>query len=315
MTTNPMKRIALGKLTLAALAMLICFPQALRACEPDGGTTPAKPLEAKEALRKEFNKTESFLIGMAKSDFVEEQRNADDEKLGLIDKVALHGLSWFPQEGGDGDVYFVGHVSLDTPITAAQHKAIQAAIEKHRVGKVFLKFSARLTKEGTTEFQGNLLGYYVVMDEEHEGFVEKLVKDREWPGFVTLIEQGGTDQPAANPPDHRKVVEKMTALGILRHFPSDVKSVQAWYGHNFLVGDTPVIATDKVSEETLKGLIGELVAVTGTWNPGERWKPTEEEFPVPTPQSILRDAEGVVDAKGVVRGDGIEATTIKRAKK
>lgn len=181
-----MKSIGSRQHALAAVTALMFFPQALPACEPTDAATPAKTGNAEKATGKEFNKADSFLIGIAKSDFVTEQRNAGNAEAALIDKVALHGVSWFPQQGADGDVYFMGHVSLDTPITAAQYKVISAVREKHGSEQVFFKFSARVTKEGTTEFQGKLLGYYVVTDAEHEGFVSKLVKDREGPGFVAL---------------------------------------------------------------------------------------------------------------------------------
>jgi hypothetical protein len=128
---------------------------------------------------------EGFLIGFAKSDFVTERREA-----GSIDKVALHGLCWFPpKESSDG--FFKGHVTLDRPITPEQYKILMAVREKYGAEQVYFKFSARLMKEGTTEFQGKLLGYYPVTYEEREGFLGKLEKDSETPGFVPIAENEG----------------------------------------------------------------------------------------------------------------------------
>ena len=101
------------------------------------------------------------------------------------------------------------------------------------------------------------------------------------------------------------IQEHKTAQGVLRHFPSDIKSTQAWYRHNFLVGDTPVIATSAVPEETLRKFIGSEVIVSGVWHPGEQWKPTEEESCLQSP--IHPDGEVVV------RGEGIKASSIKPA--
>ncbi len=187
-----MKSTTRGHLAIAALVVLICLPQELRASETKSGTSTPKAGDAKEAPGKVIKKAEDFLIGFAMNDFVTERREA-----GFIDKVALHGLCWFPQkESLDG--FFMGHVSLDTPITPAQYRILMAVREKHGPEQVYFKFSARLSKEGTTEFQGKLLGYYLVTYEEREGFLSKLEKDRETPGFVAIPEQGGASQSATD---------------------------------------------------------------------------------------------------------------------
>lgn len=126
---------------------------------------------------------EGFLIGFAMSDFVTERGDS-----GSIDKVALHGLCWFPpKESSDG--FFMGHVTLDRPITPEQYKILMAVREKHGAEQVYFKFAARRT-EGS-EFQGKLLGYYPVTYEEREGFLGKLDKDRQTPGFVPIAENEG----------------------------------------------------------------------------------------------------------------------------
>jgi hypothetical protein len=194
-----MKSTTRGHLAIAALVVLICLPQELRASETKSGTSTPKAEAANEAPGKVIKKEEAFLIGFAKSDFVADRKRAENEKAGPFDKVALHGVSWFPKEGSEADdMYFMGHVSLDTPITPAQYGILMAVREKHGSEQVYLKFSARLSKEGTTEFQGKLLGYYVVTYQEREGFLSKLKKDREAPGFVAVPEQGGASQSATD---------------------------------------------------------------------------------------------------------------------
>jgi hypothetical protein len=100
--------------------------------------------------------------------------------------------------------------------------------------------------------------------------------------------------------------KQKTAQGVLKHFPSDVRSAQAWHGHTFMVGKTPVIATEKVPEEALMKLVETEVIVSGVWYPGERWNPTEEEARMPTPLSS--------DTEGVVRNQGIRASSVKPVK-
>lgn len=96
--------------------------------------------------------------------------------------------------------------------------------------------------------------------------------------------------------------ERKTVRGVLKYFPSDVKSAQAWNGHQFIVGDTPVIATDKVPEETLKKFVGRELTVSGIWYPGEPWNPTEEAASLPNPLPHNKEA--------VVRGDGLKISSI-----
>ena len=112
-----------------------------------------------------------------------------------------------------------------------------------------------------------------------------------------------SDSPRKSTSAQESVPEQRTVRGMLEHFPSDVKSVEAWYGHNFMVGDTPVIATEEVPEETLSKFVGTEVVITGVWQPGEQWNPTEEEANMPNPVSP--------DTAAVIRGDGIKASTIK----
>lgn len=115
-----------------------------------------------------------------------------------------------------------------------------------------------------------------------------------------VVEQAITVEQAIVP------LMKKSARGTLKHFPQNVKSVQAWYGHEFMVGDTPVKATGAVSKEKLMSFVGQKVNVDGIWNPGEVWNPTEEEQRLSNPV-LAEEVE-------VVRGEGIEVLAIQALK-
>lgn len=88
----------------------------------------------------------------------------------------------------------------------------------------------------------------------------------------------------------------------MKHFPDNVRSAEAWYGHNFMVVGIPIIPTEAVPERVLKQHIGKHVLIKGTWNPGKRWEPTEEEMLSPMPVDPDKDI--------VIIGDGVEASSI-----
>lgn len=121
---------------------------------------------------------------------------------------------------------------------------------------------------------------------------------------VCLTSGCSKPQPAAKtkPDPAPAAVKLQTVRGVLRHHPSNVKSVQAWLGHNFMVEGAAIIPTAAVPEETLLKHIGKEVIVTGIWEPGRRWKPaaeTVEQVPV-FPESAI-----------VNIGDGLKAASIK----
>ncbi|HEX5790460.1 MAG TPA: hypothetical protein VFY13_04865 [Luteolibacter sp.] len=74
-----------------------------------------------------------------------------------------------------------------------------------------------------------------------------------------------------------------TAEGILQHFPSNVQSAEAWYGHPFMVDGTPVQPSEAVTEAVLLKFVGQRVRVSGPWNPGQVWKPSAEQWVAPMP--------------------------------
>ncbi|MBT4010828.1 MAG: hypothetical protein HOA14_01105 [Planctomycetaceae bacterium] len=108
------------------------------------------------------------------------------------------------------------------------------------------------------------------------------------------------------------IVEKIAprtelVSGLLEHFPENVQSTQAWYGHYYMVGDTPVIPTKEVPAEILQSFIGSEVVIQGVWHPGEKWNPpTEEQNSLPRPTDL--------EQHGAVRGDGVKVSSIAPVK-
>lgn len=103
--------------------------------------------------------------------------------------------------------------------------------------------------------------------------------------------------------------EKTTVRGLLKQYPQDVKSAEAWLGHEFMIGETPIRPTEEVPREVLITMVGENVEIEGLWNAGKKWepaKPEDEEFHLQTPSY----PEGVV----IVRGSGIEASSVRKIK-
>jgi hypothetical protein len=87
----------------------------------------------------------------------------------------------------------------------------------------------------------------------------------------------------------RGSAEKITVRGLLRHYPQDVKSTEAWLGHEFIVGETPIRTTEKVPRDVLMKMVGENVEIEGLWNAGEKWeppKPAEETMAVNRPYGL-----------------------------
>jgi hypothetical protein len=94
------------------------------------------------------------------------------------------------------------------------------------------------------------------------------------------------------------------AVGILRYFPLDVKSVEAWHGYEFMVGNVPVQPTKKVSKKVLMDLVGRTVEVRGLWNPGKAREPGRDEIeqrPNESPEPVIR-GDGIM-AEVVIIGD------------
>ena len=98
-----------------------------------------------------------------------------------------------------------------------------------------------------------------------------------------------------------------TVEGVLAYYPRDVKSVEAWQGHTFMIEGTPILPTDAVSEEMLKKLIGSAVKVSGTWESGRRSEASaDEQTPLLPTGPTNRD---------MLRGDGLRASSIEVVKK
>jgi hypothetical protein len=92
----------------------------------------------------------------------------------------------------------------------------------------------------------------------------------------------------------------------MTHVPANVKSLQAWQGHQFMVGSTPVIPTAAVPAKELKWHVEKSVVVSGIWHAGQPWRPTEEEEKMPMPV--------YPDEQIIIRGDGLKVSSIQLSK-
>lgn len=103
-----------------------------------------------------------------------------------------------------------------------------------------------------------------------------------------------------------KQAKKMTVSGILKYFPDDVQSREAWYGHNFMVDDMPIQPFIIHKEELLK-YIGKRVKITGSWNKGTEFhNDNQQVMPMPTEQ---------ITNESIIRNDGINAEKLETLNK
>ncbi|MDH3692675.1 MAG: hypothetical protein OEU36_24880 [Gammaproteobacteria bacterium] len=100
--------------------------------------------------------------------------------------------------------------------------------------------------------------------------------------------------------------EQKTVQGVMKHVPANVRSSQAWQGHQFMVGSTPVIPTAAVPEKELEWHVGKSVVVSGIWDAGQEWWPTEEEKNMPMPV--------YPDEQIIIRGEGLKVSSIQLSK-
>lgn len=134
----------------------------------------------------------------------------------------------------------------------------------------------------------------------------KTVSKRLFLLFLLVCLVGGceTEQPITE----KKIVRGLeTVSGLLEHFPEHVQSSQAWHGHYYMVGDSPVIPTKEVPVEVLQRFVGSEVVVQGVWHPGEKWNPATEGG-----KSLPRPTD--VDQHETVRGDGLKISSIEQVK-
>ena len=110
--------------------------------------------------------------------------------------------------------------------------------------------------------------------------------------------------------DNLESGEKKTVRGLLRHFPQNVKSSEAWLGHEFMVGETPIRTSEKVSAEELMKLVGENVEIEGVWNAGEKWEPPE-----PTEEGFNLQHPSYPEGMTVIRGSVLEAASVRKVEK
>lgn len=96
--------------------------------------------------------------------------------------------------------------------------------------------------------------------------------------------------------------EMISVRGLLKHYPQDVKSTEAWLGHEFMVGETAIRPTDDVSREFLLSIVGKTVEIEGPWNAGTKWEPTQ-----PEDEAIQSATPLFPEGMSVMRDSGIEA--------
>ncbi len=99
-----------------------------------------------------------------------------------------------------------------------------------------------------------------------------------------------------------KQAPKMAVTGILKYFPDDVQSREAWYGHNFMVGETP-IQPAIISKKHLLNYVGKRVKITGSWNKGMEFK---NDSPQTMPMPIEQTTQELI-----IRNDGINAEKLE----
>ncbi len=101
--------------------------------------------------------------------------------------------------------------------------------------------------------------------------------------------------------------DMQSAEGLLKYYPPDVQSSQAWYGHNFMLGTTPLQPSAAFPADVLLRYVGKHIKVTGVWQAGKVFKPDESQQVSAMP---LSEADAPV-----VRNDGILVQTITVLKK
>lgn len=98
-----------------------------------------------------------------------------------------------------------------------------------------------------------------------------------------------------------------TASGILSYFPSHVQSHQAWHGHNFMLGDTPIQPTPEFPSEKLLRYVGKRIKVSGVWSKGTVWQNDEQQQALPMPIEAEQN-------QVIMRNDGILVQKLKLIK-
>ena len=100
--------------------------------------------------------------------------------------------------------------------------------------------------------------------------------------------------------------EMTSVRGLLKHYPQDVKSTEAWLGNEFMVGGTAIRPTDKVSREFLLSIVGEHVEIEGPWNAGTKWEPAQ-----PNDEALQSSTPLFPEGVSVMRDSGIEAMSAR----
>jgi len=100
--------------------------------------------------------------------------------------------------------------------------------------------------------------------------------------------------------DNESDLEQVKIQGVLSVEYSH-KSVRSWMGHDVMVGDTPILPTEKVSLEVLKKFEGAVVVVTGVMYSDHVWEGPANEW-----------EQYPLGMEGTIRGSGLKAFSIKK---
>lgn len=121
------------------------------------------------------------------------------------------------------------------------------------------------------------------------------------PTHNTVVSPTVQNQTQKNPNPSKAEIRSVE--GLLRYYPSDVKSPEAWLGHPFMIGETPILPSETLSEAMLQRQVGKMVRISGPWDAGHLWQPSPQEQhqsrPSPMQPGVTR------------RGDGIRATVLE----
>ncbi len=102
--------------------------------------------------------------------------------------------------------------------------------------------------------------------------------------------------------------EIKSVSGVLAYFPSHVQSQQAWYGHNFMVDNTPIKPTTDFPHDMLLRYVGKRIKVSGIWFKGEPFQNENAQLPMPMTQQEASQPQTVM------RNDGILVQTLRLLK-
>lgn len=184
---------------------------------------------------------------------VESMTSGDPRSQVVRQYVVLHSVT----DGDKGLAYRITLCGHPTRIEAYQFDRKTGARLPSYPGVEFILTNLHeLLLSRTTLADGE---EYIFSFQHYDGYYFLVDVRRKDPGAPALRPARGTPTDAAEPPlDQTKSI-----TGRLRTFSPHARSVEAWMGHQFMVGSVPLQATDTVPEAVLLAHVGERVTVTG----------------------------------------------------